>query len=153
MSYISSKVHHKIATCDKSDNPSWPLVFRCRFCDSALSPCSVMVHSIQILTKCTTQPYRVSQLSACNNYRTVWGKVLKAALPNLQVVCYGWVLPVILNSPTAYICMVQQCSAYTILRHMDNVGAGTVTLEGEEQLNWHDVTSLKIRIFTREKQK
>jgi hypothetical protein len=39
------------------------------------------------------------------------------------------------------------------LTQMDNVGAGTMTLEDDEQLNWHDVTFLKILIFTREKQK
>ena len=38
------------------------------------------------------------------------------------------------------------------LRHMDNVDAGTMTLEGGEQLNLHDVISLKIGNFTRGKQ-
>jgi hypothetical protein len=39
-----------------SYGPSWTLVFRCRFCDSALSSCLIVVHSIQNLTKWTTQP-------------------------------------------------------------------------------------------------
>jgi hypothetical protein len=105
------KFHYKIATCDKSYNPAGTLVFKCKFCDSALSPFSVVVRSIQNLTKCTTKPHCSSQLSACKNYRTVWVKVLRTAMLNMQVFCNGWVLPVILNNHTTYICMVQQCSA------------------------------------------